>query len=238
MPNQTQFLPAKNYSAATRRAVILGVFAAGLLLTYGLMRFPTVLTASPTGVRSLAGDIIILVIYAFAGWSGPFFAGRIHPQILRRANLLGLLAGGVFVVEIALEYWLLPADNTTLGLVEYGLVLALFLLAGLCVAYQTKSWRSGLLAAIWSAVVASVIWFLAVLFVFYLFNGTPQQTQVFQAEGNYADFARSNLTDINTFVMEDFMGAGFYHSLLLPALAAILGSVSAAIGKALAGWRK
>jgi hypothetical protein len=140
-------------------------------------------------VRSLIGDVIILVLYAVVGWSGPFFANRIHPQILRRGNLFGLVAGGVFVAEILLEYWLLPNDNTTMGLVEYGLVFVLFFLAGLWVAYQTKSWRSGLLAAIWSAVIAGVIWFMAVLFVFYLFNGTPQQTQVFRAEGNYADFA-------------------------------------------------
>jgi len=107
-------------------------------------------------------------------------------------------------------------------------------MAGLWVAYQTKSWRYGLLAAIWSAIVASLIWFLAVLLVFYLFNGAPQQAQVFRAEGDDADFARSGLADLNAFMMEDFMGAGFYHSLLLPALAAILGSVSAVIGKAAA----
>jgi hypothetical protein len=238
LPKHAPPLPAKNPLSATRRAILLGVFAIALLLAHGLIRFPSVLTASPTGVRSLIGDGIILVIFAVAGWSGPLIANRIHPQILRRGNLFGLLAGGVFVVEILLEYWLLPADNTALGLVEYGLVLTLFLVAGLWVAYQTKSWRSGLLAAIWSAVVASLIWFLAVLFVFYLFNGAPQQAQVFRAEGNDVDFARSGLADLNAFMMEDFMGAGFYHSLLLPALAAILGSVSAVIGKAAARLRK
>jgi hypothetical protein len=212
LPDQSLPLPARNRLAATRRAILLGVFITALLLAYGLLRFPSVLTASPTGVRSLTGDIIILVIFALAGWSGPRVANRIHPLILRRGNLFGLLAGCVFLAEIALEYWLLPNDNTDWGLVEYGLVLALFLLAALWVAFQTKSWRNGLFAAIWSAVAAAVIWFMAVLFVFYLFNGTPQQTLVFRAEGNYADFARSGLADFNTFVMEDFMGAGFYHS--------------------------
>jgi hypothetical protein len=152
LPDQALPLPATNRLAATRWAILLGVFTTGLLFAYGLLRFPSVLTTSPTGVCSLIGDVIILVLYAVVGWSGPFFANRIHPQILRRGNLFGLLAG-------------------------------------LWVAYQTKSWRSGLLAAIWSAVIAGVIWFVAVLFVFYLFNGTPQQTQVFRAEGNYADFA-------------------------------------------------
>jgi len=231
-------VPARQRLAATRWAILLGVFNTGLLLAYGLLRFPFVLTASPTGLRSLSGDCIILLIYAGVGWSGPFITNRMHSQILRTGNLFGLLAGGIFVAEILLEYWLLPADNTTMGLVEYGLVLALFLAAGLWVAYQTKSWRSGLLAALWSAVVAGMIWYITVLLVFYLFNGTPQQVQVFQAEGNYADFARSGLADFNAFVMEDFMGAGFFHSLLLPLMAAIFGSVGAAIGKALARPRK
>jgi hypothetical protein len=238
LPKHASPLPAKNPLSATRRTFLLGVFAIALLLAHGLVRFPTVLSASPTGVRSLIGDVLILVVYAVAGWSGPPIANRIHPLILRRGNLFGLLAGGVFVIEILLEYWLLPADNTALGLVEYGLVLTLFLIAGLWVAYQTQSWRSGLLAAIWSAVIASLIWFLAVLIVFYLFNGAPQQERIIRAEGNDIDFARSGLANLNAFMMEDFMGAGFYHSLLLPALAAILGSVSAVIGRAAARLRK
>jgi hypothetical protein len=65
-----------------------------------------------------------------------------------------------------------------------------------------------------------------------------QQAQVFRAEGNDIDFVRSGLADFNTFVTEDFMGAGFFHSLLLPAGAAILGSIGAVIGKALARLRK
>jgi hypothetical protein len=238
LPDQSLPLPARHRLAATRWTILLGVFATGLLLAYGLLRFPSVLTASSTGIRSLSGDCIILLIYAVVGWRGPFIANRIHPQILRAGNLFGLLAGGVFVAEILLEYWLLPADNSAMGLVEYGLVFVLFILAGLWVAYQTKSWRNGLLAAIWSAIVASVIWFLAVLLVFYLFNGTPEQIQVFRAEGNDVDFARSGLANLNAFLMEDFMGAGFYHSLLLPALAAILGSVSAVVGKTFARLRK
>ena len=40
-------------------------------------------------------------------WSGPLIANRMHPQIMRIGNLAGLLAGGVFVAEITLEYGLL-----------------------------------------------------------------------------------------------------------------------------------
>jgi hypothetical protein len=236
--NQSPSISPKNRLAPTRRAILFGVFTVVLLLGYGLLRFPAVLTASSTGVRSLIGDFSILVIYTVVGLAGPAFAGRMNPQILRAGNLGGLLAGGVFAIEIVLEYWLLPTDNTSMGLVEYGLVLTLLFLTGLWVAYRTRAIRNGTLAAIWGAVVASLIFFIGVLFVFYLFNGTPQQTQVFRAEGNFVDFARSGLHDFNAFVMEDFMGAGFYHSILLPVVAAILGTLGAATGKGLARLRK
>jgi hypothetical protein len=218
--------------------MILGAFAAGALVVYGVFRFPTVLSASPTGVRSLSGVLSILIIYVVVGWFGPFVTERIHPHILRLGVLGGLLAGLVFVSEILLEYWLLPNDNSSMGLIEYGLVLALFFLVGLWVAYRTNVLRNGLLAAVWSAVVGGLIWYVAVLLVFYLFKGTPQQAQVFRAEGNYADFARSGLSDFNAFVMEDFMGAGFFHSLLLPIAAALVGTLGAMVGKVWARLRK
>ncbi len=125
-----------------------------------------------------------------------------------------------------------------MGAVEYGLVFALLFLVGLWVAYQTKVLRYGILAAVWGAIIGGLIWYIAVLFIFCLFHGTPQQTQVFRAEGNSEDFARSGLKDFDTFVMEDFMGAGFYHSLLLPVVAALLGTIGAAIGKVFARMRK
>jgi hypothetical protein len=231
-------LPTKIPRAATRAAIILGVFTTGLLLAYGLFRFPAVLTASPTGVRSLIGVFTILVIYAVAGWFGPTFTERTNPHTLRVGIVGGLLAGSVFASEMLLEYWLLPNDITSLGLAEYGLVFALFFLVGLWVAYQTKAVRNGTLAAVWSALIAALVWYFAVLLIFYLFNGAAQQTQVFRAEGNYEDFARSGLSDFDTFVMEDFMGAGFFHSLLLPLVAAILGTLGATVGKVLARLRK
>jgi hypothetical protein len=93
--NQPSPAPSKKRLAAIRRALMLGVCAAGALLTYGLLRFPAVLTVSPMCVRSLIGVIRILILYAAAGWFGPAFAERLHPQILRvdilsRGQLCGL----------------------------------------------------------------------------------------------------------------------------------------------------
>ncbi len=142
------------------------------------------------------------------------------------------LAGGML-----LEYILLPEDNTPFGLVEFGSVFFLWLMAGVSAAYQTRRTRDGTLAALSSALISSLIWFIAALAIYYLFRGTPQQAQVFKAEGNFEDFARSGLGDFDAWVMEDFLGAGFYHLLLGPLIAAVLGTGGGLAGQVLAHRR-
>jgi hypothetical protein len=41
------------------------------------------------------------------------------------------------------------------------------------------------------------------------------------------------MTDFNTFIMEDLLGAGFFHLLLGPILAAILGILGGLLGQGL-----
>jgi hypothetical protein len=66
--------------------------------------------------------------------------------------------------------------------------------------------------------------------VFYLFYGTARQSQVFRAEGNYEDFQRSAMSDFNAFIMEDFLGATFFHLILEPLLASLLGIIGGLAG--------
>jgi hypothetical protein len=135
----------------------------------------------------------------------------------------------IFASEVALEYILLPADNTRMGFVEFGLVLFICALAGALAANRYRSVGAGTIAAAATAMISSLIWFIAVLTTSYCFYGPPQQELVFRAEGNYDDFARSGMSDFRTFVMEDFFGAGFYHLLLGPFVAAALGAVAGCI---------
>ncbi len=81
------------------------------------------------------------------------------------------------------------------------------------------------------AMIATLTWVIVTLSVFHIFRGSSQQAQVFQARGNYADFAQRGITDFNVFIMEDFMGAVFFHSLLGPIVAAILGLFGGIVGK-------
>ena len=74
----------------------------------------------------------------------------------------------------------------------------------------------GPLAALGAALISTLLWYSVLLAVTYLMKGTPQQTAVFRAEGNLDDFARSGSANFEAWLVQDFLGAGFYHLLLGP----------------------
>jgi len=204
--------------------VVLGV----ALVTYGWLSTPGVDPLSPMGAY------LILVVYGGLGYTLAPYLHRLNRRLLGWIGLLGLLAGAMFLLEVALEYVVLPTDNTTWGLVEYGGVLLVIFSAGLTVAARTGQFRQGVLAGLGSALVASLIFISVILAFFYAFRGTAQQVQVFRAEGNYADYASQGGRDFSTFIMEDFFGAIFFHSLLLPLVGGLLGVLGGLTGKGLA----
>jgi hypothetical protein len=213
----------------TRRIFLVGVLLGLALVLLGWWLVPS------TSLLSVCGAGLILIIYGLVGYFG---FPRLGSATLRPVGISGLLASAVFAGEIILEYVFLPRDNTSWGWVEFGSVFAIYFLTSLVIAYRCRSLRQGLLAALGSAMLSSVIWLIFALLVFYIFRGSARQVQVFMAEGDYADFANSGMQNFNTFVMEDFFGAGFYHLLLGPLVAAILGSLGGLLGKGLARIKK
>lgn len=207
----------------------MGVLLGLILVILGWILVPT------TNFLSVACACLILVIYSLIGFFG---FPRISSEILTLASVFGLLAGIIFASEILLEYAILPKDNTSWGAMEFGSAFALYFLSGLLVTYRFSGIKHGILAAIASAMLSSVIWLIFILFTFYVFRGTARQEFVFTAEGNFEDFTRSGMNDFNTFVMEDFLGAGFFHLLLSPLFAAILGSLGSLLGKRIIQLRK
>jgi len=216
-------------SNAVRNLFLFGILFGLILVFLGWILIPT------TSFLSIAGTVLILVVYGLVGY---FIFPRIPPQILRLIVVFGFLAGIILAGEILLEYAFVPKDNTSWGLIEFGSVFALYFLSGLWVAYRFQSIKEGALAAILTAMLSSVIWLLILLLTFYLFRDTMRQELVFAAEGNFEDFARSGMREFNTFVMEDFLGAGFFHLLLSPFVAAILGTIGSMLGKGIARMRR
>lgn len=206
--------------------------AAFVLLAYGRFHFPH---ANPWGV---AGVMAVLAVYGGLGWKGDKLLFGQPPPVAAAAVGLGICGGTVFAGEVLLEYLVLPADNTRFGYVEFGAVFLCYFLAGAWPALRKLPFRCSITAGTGAAIVSSLLWYLSVLACFYLFYGTERQAQVFRAEGNYDDFQRSGLSDFPTFIMDDFLGAGFFHLLLGPLFAAFLASAGAAVGRAANAWRR
>lgn len=209
------------------------------LIGYGLILFPQALTASSDGPKGLVASFIILTCYALVGWfgSGPSF--RASPVAFRWGVRAGLLIALNFGVFILLEYILQPEGgaNALLGFLQFGGMMFVFMFLGVAVTLASGRVRYGTLAAIWSALVGSLSWFSLVMLVYFAFLGTARQEHVLRIE-NQEDFVRSGMDDFRAFVMQDFMGACFFHLLLSPVIAAILGSLGGAMAAGFLGVRR
>lgn len=196
------------------------------------------LAAPAISLISFIAPLVILLVYALLAWFIVPVLDRRYPRIIKPALLYGSVAGVIFAGEIILEYILLSSDNTNFGYVEYGGVFFVWFLSALMAAVASKSLRQGILSAVTAAVIASVIWNAALLLTLHAFQGTSQQAAVWLSEGEYQDFARSGLKDFHTFTVEDMMGATFYHLLLGPVIAAIIGTAGGLMGKILGRSKK
>jgi hypothetical protein len=211
------------------RIFLAAIAATACLIAYGLARIPVV-SESRTALRSIAAATFILAAYGVVGWH---LIRRAHAHdhfAARVSEVLGIACIVIFATEMILEYVLLPKNNTQYGLIEFGLVFALYFIAAAATSFRGRTWRRGVGTSALTAMIASLGWWIAVLLIFYAFRGTDRQAQVFAAEGNNEDFLRSGMTNFTAFVMEDFLGAGFFHLLLGPVFALFLGSFGALLG--------
>jgi hypothetical protein len=212
---------------SARQILLIGIAFSILLILYGVWTTPGAGFFQLDNIARIAPAFAILGVYALIAILAPGRMNRSSPLILSNGVLFGILAGAIFAGEILLEYILLPQDNTSMGLLEFALVFILFLLCGLWTGLATRRFSIAILAAIWSALIASLIWFITVMAVYYVFCGSPQQVQIFQAEGNYLDFQRSGMANFDLFILQDFFGACFFHLLLDPIAAFLFGSIGA-----------
>ena len=239
MENKTQDHPPTRFSGV-QTGLTLSVLLATLLIGYGLLRYPTTLTASSAGVRSLAGSVIALYAYeAIALWGVPA-TSRAYPALLRMGVIGGILIGFLFAAQMLIEYLtpLTSDQDGTLAFLTFGTLFVIFFLAGLWGAKQTGRIRLGLLAALWSALVGSLIWLNLVLITYYAFNGTPQERHFLEIDQTLADFQHSGMTDLRAFILQDYLGGGFFHLLLSPISALIFGSGGSLVDKVLTRLRK
>ena len=218
---------------AVRGAWICAAIVAALLASLGLLMFPAALAEWQRTLPGLAAVIIALSSYALLGAWGAARLERVDRRLLRLALVFGLVVAAIYATEILLEYVLLPRDNTRYGVVEFGLVFLSHLTAGFIAALQTRLARNGLMAAVGSALISTLLWYIVLLAITYAMKGTPRQAMVFRAEGDLDDFAHSGSANFEAWLMQDLLGAGFYHLLLGLIIAAILGGVGGLVGRLL-----
>jgi hypothetical protein len=214
-------------------SLVIGAVAGLVLVFYGYRLIPG------ASLLSIVGAAAVFFLYGLLDIVFFPAVNRMNHLIIHLACVFGLLGGAIFTGEMLLEYLLLPTNNSLYGLVEFGYVFIFYFLAGLATAYQSNQVKQGVLAAVGSAVISSLIWGVAALLIFYLFQGSIRQAQVFRAEGNYAAFVQSGMQDFNAWVLEDFLEAIFFHLTLVGPLAgAVLGAIGGLFGKSISRGSK
>jgi len=207
---------------ADRRTVTLFWSALAIalaLVAFGWLRHPDM------SLLSVLAAAIVLIIYA---WSGPrivTFLKASSPTATVAVGC-GVLAGLIFAGEIAIEYVLLPHDNSSFGLVEFGSVFAIYAAVGAIVAARGEPLGRAIAAAILAAMISSLIWCIFLLGFFNFFEGTARQSSVLLSEGDFEDFRRSGMASFSTFMIEDLCGAVFFHLVLGPLIALLLACAS------------
>jgi len=154
-----------------------------------------------------------------------------HPK--QAGSAFGLAIGGVFVAEMFFEYLVLPSSkgNERLAYLEFGGMFLFLFLAGLNGGWETGRVWHGVLTAIWSTMIGSLIWVGALLSTYYAFMGTARQELVLAADQVVEDFKRSGMTDLRAFIMQDYLGGILFHLLLGFIVAGILGTMGGLVAK-------
>ena len=205
-------------------AITLGAGGGLALVAYGFAEHPH------ASLLSVAAAAAILLGYGAFGLR----LKRLRSSVdLRTASVAGLAAGAVFAAEILLEYVCLPPNNVVWGYIEFGAVFLIYALAAAWVASNRRTIGGAVGVAIVAAVISSLLWCLVLLLAFYAYEGTSAQAAVLIAEGEPEDFLRSGMSDYRTFLIEDLYGATFFHLLLGPMLAALIGLISSSLMLAL-----
>jgi hypothetical protein len=195
-------------------------------MALGVARYPAYF-AQPNAFFYALEALASLMIYATIALLTTRQINAQTTVALRAGLLFGLLAGCLWLVNLTLETF---AD---LGGAASILATAPFLLGGFLlwgVAGAVAAWRagsigSGVLAAMWSAMICALLtiaygWTLSLV----------AQARLQQELANDPDFLRSRWTDLHAFVLANSFDAGFSHllgALLISVVVGVLGAVAA-----------
>jgi len=215
-------------NSATRVALLLGVAVDLVLIAVRVFLYRPFL-AMPGGLTFVIEPVTMLIVYGVLVLWITTTGGLPRQSAIARGTIFGLITGALQVTHMTLENFvdLGPRLNGITTLTFMFCAFMLWGVAGYVVARSTKSIFSGITAAVWSAVVSTLI---TVTFGFALmYSSVPRPEYV----ATWAEFKRSGWTDARAFAIANTLDAGFSHLIIAP----IVGIIFGAIGAAMASWR-
>ena len=178
----------------------------------------------PGGSLSVLAPVGVLLVYGLLGGWITAHPPRDHAAALRTGTACGVVSGLVSVAHMAQEAYV-PLPPRELAIVTWVFILAMFApwaFAGFAAARRTRHVPLGLLAAVWSSAVCMV---LTVSFGFGQLLTSLDRLQ--RHDVGSPDFLRSGWTDLRAFAIADIFEAGFWHLVIGPIVALLLGGIAA-----------
>jgi hypothetical protein len=221
----------------TLRRMLLALVAVDLvLIILTVALYPSVISASRQGLLTAGLPLAGLLVYAALALAGtvPTDATGAHAREL--GLIFGLLIGLGWVIEVVLTnlVFLDAAGNNSMATVAYLLLVLLYVTAGIVGAATTARFRGGLVAGLWSGLISAPLAVAAALVVNLVFMRNLAQHPLL-----LEDFARSGMTNLPAFLLQDTLSGCFIHLTLLgPLLGALFGALGALIGLAFARRRR
>jgi TRAP-type C4-dicarboxylate transport system permease small subunit len=212
-------------NARLRQGFITAVIVIGILIVYGILRYP--LIVSEAGLLSLLAPAFMLLLYGVVAITITHQPSQASSDALKSGTTtFGLLVGITFVATILVENFVdlrgQASTISTLGLML--LIFFLFAYTGWHGTNKSSQLSVGIFASIWSAMIGVVI---ALLFGFVInFLFTQRLEQNLQAS---AEYLRSGSHDLETFTFWNTLDSAFSHLVEAPIIAAVLGTLGSLI---------
>ncbi|MFD3401534.1 hypothetical protein ACFWUU_12680 [Kribbella sp. NPDC058693] len=209
-----------------RRLVVVIAVVEVILAAAGSLTDRAALRGS--GAFALIGVALAQTLCVLLVRYGPFSN---RSAAIRIGVGIGLVAGGMYGAEVVAEY-LSPTVTDASVVIGWIIVIGLVaaaVLASTVASLRERSLRAGITAAVYAMVFEYLTWYPVVLLSYYAFRTSPATDRVWRAEGTYDDFARSGMTDLHAFVIQDFWGAGTFHLLAGLTIAAVFGTITATL---------
>ncbi len=220
-------LTAAPRALARLRYLALALIALDLLLIGARVLRYRPFFAQPGALAFLLEPVVLLLVYLGLVLVITRRAGTGRTVALRVGTGLGLLTGALWVVNLYGETF--TTLNGSLGLLSTAPFLlggfALWGVGGGAAARQTGTLSSGILAAVWGALLCVL---LTVTFGFLLlYTSLPRLEHDLL---NDPDWLRSGWGDLRAFALANTFFAGFTHLLVAPLIGALVGAIGGACG--------